>query len=164
MFPLQVTHSVAAHGTSVTFPVTLTVELLTDDGDIISTDAGKTELTSYVTLTLLNDVPRLDVNVRVENNLSSYRLLAHFPMPFRAETAYYDSHFEIVRRPVNSGVVPQGAFVGVIEPDKSPGLIIANRGLPEVEVTSRDESTVITLTILRSIQSTTAPDGALFGE
>src|SRR5262249_53180965 len=148
--------NITAYGTSIIFPITLTLELLDQFGEIHSSPAGKTELTTYVTLTLLNDVPRLDVKLRIENNLESYRLLARFPLPYQAESAYYDAPFEIVQRPTNGGIMPQGTFVGVFEPlaangasagtgadGAQRGLIIANRGLPEVEVTSDDQRTTI---------------------
>lgn len=176
MFPREVTRIEAPFGSTMTFPITLTLELLDPSGAIHTSKAGKTELTTYVTLSLLNDLPRLDLSLRVDNNLSSYRLLANFPIPFRAESAYYDSHFEIVRRPIDAGIVPQGSFVGVFEPVSSdelsgeddvpvklPGLLIANRGLPEAELTSGDDGSVVILTLLRSVHAPDAPDAALLG-
>ncbi len=134
-----------------------------------------------VTLTLLRDVPRLDVQIAVHNTLANHRLRAHFRTPFAAETAQVDRHFEVVTRPIQDlppisppegeaeaplGTIPQGAFTAVFAPepprdllsgDESyslarPGLMIANRGLPEVEITRDDQGNAeIAVTLLRSV-------------
>ncbi len=116
-------------------------------------------ITTIITLT--NGVSRVDVHTRVENRAKDHRLRVHFPAPLqKVESAAYDGHFEIVKRPI--GIPPfdstwneeprpethQRAFTSV--GDDKISLTIANRGLPEVEVigTSHPE---IALTLLRCV-------------
>ena len=107
-------------------------------------------------------VPRLDIHTQVDNPARDHRLRVHFPAPVRTAHADYDGHFDVVRRPL--GVPdfdarwaeeprpeqPQRAFVDVT--DGHLGLMIANRGLPEVEVlASPDGAAEIALTLLRCV-------------
>jgi alpha-mannosidase len=114
-------------------------------------------------ITLMPDVPRIDIHTQVENLAKDHRLRVHFPAPFTVKEAHYDGHFEVVQRPI--GVpekdsdwvedprpeVPQRAFTSIS--DGKIGLMIASRGLPEVEVitTDRDDQAEIVLTLLRSV-------------
>lgn len=114
-------------------------------------------------VSLIPGVARVDIQTEVDNQAKDHRLRVHFPAPFTAQEADYDGHFEVVRRP--TGVpekgegwvedprpeVPQRAFTDVSNGEI--GLMIANRGLPEVEVVEVDEnnSTEIALTLLRSV-------------
>ncbi len=114
-------------------------------------------------ISLAPGVPRVDVHTEVDNLAKDHRLRVHFRAPFTAPTADHDGHFEVVRRPVGlqdkgenwfeepRPEVPQRAFTDVT--DEKIGLMIANRGLPEVEVISVDgeDSTEIALTLLRSV-------------
>jgi len=126
-----------------------------------------THITSHITLAA--GVPRVDIRTEVDNCARDHRLRVHFPAPFSAEAADYDGHFEIVSRPIGvpdfdeSWVErprpekPQRAFTDVS--DGKTGLMIANRGLPEVEVLRlpkslrlrKSETTEIALTLLRCI-------------
>jgi len=106
---------------------------------------------------------RIDVQTEIDNLAKDHRLRVHFPAPFTVQAADYDGHFEVVRRPI--GVlekdenwvedprpeVPQRAFTDVS--NGKFGLMIANRGLPEVEVIKVDEVayTEIALTLMRSV-------------
>ena len=108
-------------------------------------------------------VARIDVHTEIENLAKDHRLRVHFPAPFAVEEADYDGHFEVVRRPL--GVpqkgdnwvedprpeVPQRAFTDVS--NGKIGLMIANRGLPEVEAIKADGAahTEIALTLLRCV-------------
>ena len=107
-------------------------------------------------------VPRVDVHTTVENNAQDHRLLVHFPAPFQADSADYDGPFEIVRRPIGipefdrpawiedpRPEVPQRAFTDVS--DGQLGLMLANRGLPEVEALKTDRGAEIALTLLRCV-------------
>jgi alpha-mannosidase len=114
-------------------------------------------------ISLAPGVPRVDVQTEVDNLAKDHRLRVHFHAPFTVQAADYDGHFEVVRRPI--GVpqkgenwfeeprpeVPQRAFTDVT--DGKIGLMIANRGLPEVEVIPVDgmASTEIALTLLRCV-------------
>lgn len=124
--------------------------------------AEKAPLAVTTRVTLTPGVPRADILTTVDNPASDHRLRVHFPAPFAAAAADYDGHFEVVRRPVgrpsfdDSWIeqprpeAPQRAFTDVS--DGKAGLMIANRGLPEVEVlTAPDGSAEIALTLLRCV-------------
>ncbi len=143
--------------------------------------AENTSLRIDVELTLLRDVPRLDVQLTVHNTLPNHRIRAHFATPFAADAADYDGHFEVVTRPIQDlpaisppegwpetplSNAPQRAFVAVYapQPPRDPlsgdesyalarsGLLIANRGLPEADVfLSESGSAEIAITLLRSV-------------
>lgn len=114
-------------------------------------------------ISLLPGVPRVDIRTTVKNAAKDHRLRVHFPAPFRVAKAHYDGHFEVIQRPV--GVpergedwveaprpeVPQRAFTDISNGDV--GLMLANRGLPEVEVLncSEMETSEIALTLLRCV-------------
>ncbi len=117
-------------------------------------------VTSHVSL--ITGVPRIDIQTEVENDARDHRLRVHFPAPFAATEADYDSHFEVVRRPAGVPAfdeswgeqprpeVPQRVFTTIS--DGNNGLMIANRGLPEVEVLKRpDGKAEIALTLLRCV-------------
>jgi alpha-mannosidase len=113
-------------------------------------------------VTIVAGVPRADVHTVVENNAKDHRLRVHFPFgdapPARKPVARCDGHFEVVRRdaapPADDSQwierrrpeVPQRDFTDLS--DASRGLMIANRGLPEVEVIAGNE---IALTLLRCV-------------
>ncbi len=112
--------------------------------------------------TLTRGVPRLDIRTEVENKACDHRLRVVCPAPFRVNEASYDGHFEVVQRPVGLPAydeswaeqprpeVPQRAFTSIS--DGKTGLVIANRGLPEVEVKEVSEThSGIALTLLRCV-------------
>ena len=114
------------------------------------------------TITLTNGVPRVDIHTTVSNTARDHRLRVHFPAPFAAETGNHDGHFEVVERKVGIPVfdetwveqprpeVPQRAFTDIS--DGKSGLMVANRGLPEVEVLRNSHGNAeIALTLLRCI-------------
>jgi alpha-mannosidase len=125
--------------------------------------SNRVSLPIFSQITLLPGVPRIEVQTQVENLAKDHRLRVHFPAPFTVEEAHYDGHFEVVQRPI--GVpqkgsdwvedprpeVPQRAFAEISNGEI--GLIIANRGLPEVEVVKQDqdEHTEIAITLLRCV-------------
>ena len=114
-------------------------------------------------ISLVPGVPRVDIHTEMDNRAKDHRLRVHFPAPFTVNEAYYDGHFEVVRRPIGRPEkgedwvedprpeVPQGAFTDVYAGEI--GLMIANRGLPEVEVikAEKDVQTEIAVTLLRSV-------------
>jgi mannosylglycerate hydrolase len=113
-------------------------------------------------VTLNPGVLRVDVRTTVENNAQDHRLRVHFPFGNEPSTekpiARYDGHFEVVRRDTTPAIdnpdwverprpeVPQRDFTDLS--NRKLGLMIANRGLPEVEVIGRRE---IALTLLRCV-------------
>lgn len=112
---------------------------------------------------LADGIDRIDVHTELDNLAEDHRLRVHFPAPVEVAEAAYDGHFEVVQRPL--GVpqkgddwvedprpeVPQRAFTEIS--DGKIGLMIANRGLPEVEVCTGEHegNTEIVLTLLRCV-------------
>jgi len=104
---------------------------------------------------------RLDLLVHVDNQAKDHRLRVLFPVPARAESAYFDGHFEVVRRALT---LPEWDDTWVEQPrpekpqrrwvdmsDGTFGVMLANRGLPEVEVRPSAPGSVIALTLLRCV-------------
>lgn len=132
---------------------------LTEDRKARSRESVTIQITSNVSL--YPGVPRIDIHTRVDNRAKDHRLRVHFPAPFGVESADYDGHFEVNRRPLGlpgydeswheepRPEVPQRAFTDIS--DGAQGLTIANRGLPEVEVLKTRRGSEIALTLLRSI-------------
>ncbi len=126
-------------------------------------------ITTHVSL--ITGVPRVDIRTEITNTAKDHRLRVHFPAPFAVTEADYDGHFEFVRRPIGIPIfdeswgeqprpeVPQRAFTDIS--DGKIGLMIANRGLPEVEVLLKnpfpsrkrvpESQTEIALTLLRCV-------------
>jgi mannosylglycerate hydrolase len=104
---------------------------------------------------------RVDIHTEVVNTAKDHRLRVHFPAPFGVQEADHDGHFEVVRRPIGvpeKGTnwvedprpeVPQRAFTDIS--NRKIGLMIANRGLPEVEALNKRENTEIAVTLLRGV-------------
>ena len=113
-------------------------------------------------VSLAAGLPRVDVHTTLENQAQDHRLRVHFPVPFHVDSAEHDGHFEIVRRPTGVPAfdritwiedprpeVPQRAFTDVS--DGRVGLMLAARGLPEVEVLRSAAGSEIALTLLRCV-------------
>ncbi len=114
------------------------------------------------TISLTSGVPRIDIKTHIDNKARDHRLMVHFPAPFQTNTAYHDGHFEVVERKIGippfdatwieqpRPEVPQRAFTDIS--DKVAGLMIANRGLPEVEVLKNSSgNSEVALTLLRCV-------------
>jgi mannosylglycerate hydrolase len=116
----------------------------------------------HTRISLSPGVRRVDVHTVVNNRAGDHRLRVHFTAPLVASSAQYDGHFDVVSRPlglpaedtstwVEQPVTeqPQRHFVDVS--DGRIGLLVANRGLPEVEVIPGEGQTTIALTLLRCV-------------
>jgi len=132
---------------------------LTDDRAGRCEARVKIPVTSHISLA--PGVARVDICTEVENTAADHRLRVHFPVPVAAAEADHDGHFGVVRRglgvPENGdGWVEaprpethQGAFTDVS--DGRVGLMIANRGLPEIEVKPLQGGSEAALTLLRCV-------------
>jgi alpha-mannosidase len=123
-------------------------------------------ITIYTTARLTPGVPRVDIHTEVINYSNDHRLRVHFPF-HEAETqpnsmvADYDGHFEVVRRSIgvpefqtdwvedSRPEVPQRCFTDIS--NGKNGLMLSNRGLPEVEVIQTGGNTEIALTLMRCV-------------
>ena len=119
-------------------------------------------ITTRVTLTA--GVRRVDFETGVENTARDHRLRVHFPVPFAAERAWVEGHWDVIAVNGSAGLQPatsewaeqpvptrpQRGWVSLS--DGRFGVTVANRGLPEVEVAQafslRPE---IALTLLRCV-------------
>ena len=115
-----------------------------------------------VAITLTKGVPQVGVQVIFDNQVLDHRLEVRFPTGLMVDHARFDSHFQIIERPIDlpsfdrtwqeypRPEVPQRAFCDISTAEC--GLTIANRGLPEVAVVRDDEGkAVIALTLLRCV-------------
>jgi len=115
-----------------------------------------------VLVTLIKGVPEADVQIYFENEALDHRLGVRFNTGLNVNTARFDGHYDILTRAIDlpktdstwrelpRPEVPQRGFVDVS--DDHGGLMIANRGLPEVAVVrGEDGQAVIDLTLLRSV-------------
>ncbi len=117
-------------------------------------------------LYLYPGVPRLDIHTEVHNPARDHRLRVHFPTSFNLgeeqRFADHDGHFTVERRPIGIPAydeswieqprpeVPQRIFSDIS--DGKHGLMLANRGLPEVEVLMNSQGRPeIALTLLRCV-------------
>jgi len=109
-------------------------------------------------------VRRVDIETTLGNQAQDHRLRVHFPVPTLVDHAYTGAHYHIacwpipqmledvdtqgwVEQPVST--VPQRGWAAVS--DAKTGLLVANRGLPEVEFLPDQSQTIIALTLLRCI-------------
>lgn len=112
-------------------------------------------------VTLARGVKRLDIHTEIDNRACDHRLRVHFPSSIQADEADHDGHFEVVRRKID---IPEKGSDWVEDPrpethqraftdvsNGEVGLMIANRGLPEVEVLRTQSGTEIALTLMRCV-------------
>ncbi|MGC9520724.1 MAG: alpha-mannosidase [Anaerolineae bacterium] len=116
-------------------------------------------ITSVISLT--TGVPRVEVATTVENGAKDHRLRAHFPVPVRVDTFATEGHMDVITRsldlPIDTeewveqpvGTHPQRTWSDVS--DGETGLLVANRGLPEIEALRTPEGTELALTLLRCV-------------
>ncbi len=117
-----------------------------------------------IVLRVTRGVPRVDVDVSLLNGAHDHRLRVHFPTGIITDEAFFDGHFEVIRRSISlpgegqtAGWAeqpvheqPQRGFVTVLGDET--GLTVASRGLPEVAVLAHPHyGTEIALTLLRSV-------------
>jgi mannosylglycerate hydrolase len=108
-------------------------------------------------ISLSPKVPRIDIELVLNNNAKDHRLRVLFPTGLRSDHVCADQAFHVIKRPI---AMPQGknwlehpapthamqSFVTVSDGDK--GVTIATRGLTEYE--ARQDGT-IAVTLLRSV-------------
>ncbi|MCD6286016.1 MAG: hypothetical protein J7M39_08905, partial [Anaerolineae bacterium] len=119
------------------------------------------ELPIVTRISLSPGVRRVDISTTVENRAADHRLRVHFPVPVNVDTFDVEGHFDVITRPLDvptdtekwveqpARTHPQCAWAQVS--DGKIGLMVANRGLPEVEALRADQGTELALTLLRSV-------------
>jgi alpha-mannosidase len=124
------------------------------------------DVTFLCRVSLYPGVRRVDFETTVDNRAKDHRLRVLFPVPASVQHAHTEAHFHVARRPVPPipvgldssdwveqpvRTVPQRGWADVS--DGHVGLMLANRGLPEVEfIPEEDQSrTTMALTLLRCV-------------
>ena len=135
---------------------------LADDRQSRSSETLPLEINSRISLA--PGLPRLEFRTQVSNPARDHRLRVHFPVPFQAQNVACDSHFAVIERPLKlpeaelswieqpRPEVPQLAFADLSVPGQ--GLMLANRGLPEVaavELPGPEARSELALTLLRCV-------------
>lgn len=111
-------------------------------------------------VTLYREQPGLYIETEIDNRARDHKLSVVFPLSISTDTAWVDEAFIIQPRsldlPDSTGWVEdpnplmhQRSFTDVSQ--NGYGMAVLNRGLPAVEVTRKDNSTQISLTLLRSV-------------
>jgi alpha-mannosidase len=115
-------------------------------------------------VSLYPGVRRVDVETTVDNLAQDHRLRAHFPLPVAVDHAHTEAHFYVARRPIPQvdpaldtadwieqpvPTIPQRGWSDVSV--EGMGLMIANRGLPEIEFIPQEGQTTVALTLLRCV-------------
>ncbi len=119
------------------------------------------ELPITTRISLIPGVRRVAVETTVENRAADHRLRVHFPVPVRVEGFEAEGHFDVITRSLDlptdtqdwveqpAPTHPQRAWADVS--DGEIGLLVANRGLPEVEVLRTEIGSEMALTLLRCV-------------
>jgi alpha-mannosidase len=146
---------------SIQVEYTLTIPLeLTPGRNTRSPETIPIRITSNACL--FPGIPRLEFHTEIENQARDHRLRVHFATPFTSTVASYDEHFDILDRSIakpekNETWVekprpeaPQCQFTAVS--GEKAGLVLANRGLPEIEVFHNTDGKVeFGLTLMRCV-------------
>jgi mannosylglycerate hydrolase len=130
---------------------------LTTDRSARSTEL--VDLSIETTASLTEGLDRVDFKSQVENRAKDHRMRLFFPTTVKVDYAYFDGHFEVVRRPVNLPEFdeswieeprpesPQRSFTCLLKDEY--GIGVSNRGLPEAAVLQKGDVSEIALTLLR---------------
>lgn len=119
------------------------------------------ELPLLTRATLFPGARRVDFETTVVNQANDHRLRVLFPAPIQVDTFAAESHFDIIERAIDlpsdtatwveqpAATRPQRTWAGA--GDGTIGLLLANRGLPEVEVRRSTVGVELALTLLRCV-------------
>ena len=123
--------------------------------------AESVDLPIVTRVSVYADVPRIDIETTIENRARDHRLRVAFPTPVRADFFRTETPFDIIERPLDLPrdtrdwqerpvpTHPQITFAAVS--DARGGLLLVNRGLPEIEARRVESGTALVLTLLRSV-------------
>lgn len=118
------------------------------------------------TVTLYEGMPGIYFHTRFDNTAKDHRLRAHLRTNVNVETAFADSAFDLIERPVTvdgprfppkesphlEGIIntqPAQRVVAVCDLDKTLNVMV--RGVGEYETIAEDNQTTVALTLARSI-------------
>ena len=119
------------------------------------------ELPIRTRISLTTGVPRVEIETTVTNVASDHRLRVHFPVPAQVDTFDAEGHMDVITRSLDLptdtadwveepiGTHPQRTWSDVS--DGEVGLLLANQGLPEVEVLRTETGSEMALTLLRCV-------------
>ena len=118
------------------------------------------DLPLTVAVSLAPGVPRADVRVNMVNEARDHRLRVLFPMSGGIEAFETEGHYDVITRPLDLaedtagwieqpiGTHPQRRWSRLGGAD---GLLVGNRGLPEVEAVPTPDGAALALTLLRAV-------------
>jgi mannosylglycerate hydrolase len=127
--------------------------------DRLSRSSAYVETRVSTVVSLAAGSPRVDITTEWENRSKDHRLRALFPLGGPVEASHTQGQFEVTRRPggaedpgrgwpeLRAPTQPQQGWISVDNGQR--GLLVANHGLPEVEVLPGGRGT-IALTLLRA--------------
>lgn len=115
-----------------------------------------------VTVSLVQGIPRLDIQVTFDNHARDHRLRIIFPSDVNTQVSHASAQFDVVSHPVKVVPVPDEAWVEdapttfpqqdwVDLSDGKRGLCIIVQGLPEYEALDTDRRE-IAVTLLRAVE------------
>jgi alpha-mannosidase len=133
------------------------------EGDRSARSPELVDLPITTRASLTPGVHRIDFATTLDNQARDHRLRVLFPTPFATDRAWAEGHFDVIERPAPDagwkedwaeqpvGTQPQQTFVDVT--DGNEGLLLANDGLPEVELLPGATGTgaTLALTLLRCV-------------
>ncbi len=113
-----------------------------------------------IVYTLYEDLPRIDVEMTVENLSEDHKLYVSFELPERITEVVNDGYFGLVRHPTELKVEHEAteevvsryameSFVALT--GERSKLMITTRGLHEYETHLKDKATKVSVTLLRSV-------------
>jgi alpha-mannosidase len=106
---------------------------------------------------VIPDVPRVDLEIFLENRAQDHRLQVLFPLPFQPDNLFFDGHFEIIEREltlpeiddewIEHPVIEKPMRNFVLAHNDEFGLLVSTRGLREAAISPEGW---IAVTLLRS--------------
>lgn len=112
-------------------------------------------------VSLIPGARRVEIETVVDNQAEDHRLRVHFPVPVSVDSFETEGHLDVISRSVDLPAETEGWVEQPVPThpqrtwtdasDGRAGLLVANRGLPEVEVLRTEEGCEVALTLLRCV-------------
>ncbi|MFX0075602.1 MAG: alpha-mannosidase [Candidatus Hermodarchaeota archaeon] len=140
---------------NLNLPASLTEDRYTRDGYLISNLID-------VTISLYQDIKRIDFKIELDNTSKDHRIQVKFPTKVKAQSVNCDGHFYVIPRDIKLPVAEkwtqkplptnhQKDFISVSDEHRTFSVI--NKGLPEYEaVVNKDGTVCLAITLLRCIE------------
>ncbi len=157
-----VIHKVDEGPARQTLVVTMTYQVPASLGETRSMRSQEmVDLPIATRVSLSPGMRRVEVQTTVENTAKDHRLRVHFPVPVEVDSFQAEGHCDVITRSLD---LPTDTEMWVEQPapthpqrtwsdvsDGKMGLLVANRGLPEIEVMRTESGVEVALTLLRAV-------------